>query len=443
VLISFAKSPGTGDFAAHYFDVTRSALFIPSRGDSLMSQHSGELIAQLRASLAQQRYSAMVIHNYCVNARSFLRHLAEQRIALEVVTPQHVADYLRDATARFRERHGRDPARYWRSIPRSGIHAMLKLALPQWPPSPASSPAEITCARLCEEFAEWQRVERGLAPKSIVDLMWEVRFFLAWRVARGAADIGTLTIKDIDAYFAERAPKLRRRSIKDTAQRLRALVRFLHATGRIPTDIAPQIISPTMYAYEAIPSTLSQDEIDAALAATRQDVSPVGLRDYAILMLLATYGVRAGEIMQLRLDDIDWRAETLRVRHSKTRAQTLLPLSVPVGEALLAYLQRGRPKTDRREVFLRVRAPYLPLRTLYSEVRRRLEAAGVKPQGKCGPHTFRHARAVSLLRASVPRKVIGDLLGHRSYDATIPYLKLATEDLRAIALDIPGQEARA
>ena len=299
MLISFAKSPGTGDFAAHYFDVTRSALFIPSRGDLLMSQHSGELITQLRASLAQQRYSAMVIHNYCVNAQSFLRHLAEQRIALEVVTPQHVADYLRDATAGFRERHGRDPARYWRSIPRSGIHAMLKLALPQWPPSPASSPAEITCARLCEEFAEWQRVERGLAPKSIVDLMWEVRFFLAWRVARGAADIGTLTIEDIDAYFAERAPKLRRRSIKDTAQRLRALVRFLHATGRIPTDIAPQIISPTMYAYEAIPSALSQDEIDAALAATRQDVSPVGLRDYAILMLLATYGVRAGEIMQL------------------------------------------------------------------------------------------------------------------------------------------------
>lgn len=408
-----------------------------------MSQHSSELIAQLRASLAQQRYSAMVIHNYCVNAESFLSHLARQRIALEAATPQHVADYLRDATLWFRERHSRDPAPYWQSIPRAGIHAMLKLTLKQWPPEPPSlSPAEITCRRVCEEFAEWLRIERGLAPKSIVDLMWEVRFFLSWRVARGAVDIGALTIKEIDAYFAERAPKLRRRSIKDTAQRLRAFVRFLHATGRIATDIAPQIISPTMYAYEAIPSALSRDEINAALTATRKDVSPVGLRDYAILHLLATYGVRAGEIMQLRLDDIDWRAETLRVRHSKTRAQTLLPLSAPVGEALLAYLQRGRPKTDRREVFLRVRAPYLPLRTLYSEVRRRLEAAGVKPQGKCGPHTFRHARAVSLLRAAVPRKVIGDLLGHRSYDATLPYLKLATEDLRAIALDIPGQEVR-
>src|SRR5208282_5795624 len=123
-------------------------------------------------------------------------------------------------------------------------------------------------------------------------------------------------------------------------------------------------------------------------SATREDSSPLGLRDYAILLLLSTYGVRAGEIMQLRLDDIDWRADTLRVRHSKTRAQTLLPLTAPVGEALLDYLHRGRPKTDRREVFLRARAPYLPLRTIYSEVRRRLEAAGVKPQGKSGPHAF-------------------------------------------------------
>ena len=409
-----------------------------------MSHNPIVLMAQLRSALGEQRYSAMVIHNYCVNAESFLRYLAQERIALEAVTPQHVADYLGAAMQWFRERHGHEPGPRWQSIPRAGIHAMLKLALPQWPPEPTHlSPAEIMCRRVCEEFAEWQRVERGLAPKSIIDLMWEVRFFLSWRIARGAADIGSLSIEEIDAYFAERAPKLRRRSIKDTAQRLRALVRFLHAMGYIARDLAPQIISPTMYAYEEIPSALGRDAIDATLAATRKDVSPVGLRDYSILLLLATYGVRAGEIMQLRLDDIDWRAETLRIRHSKTHAQTLLPHTAPIGEALLDYLRRGRPKTDCREVFLRVRAPYQPLRTLYSEVRRRLEAAGVKPEGKCGPHTFRHARAVSLLRASVPRKVIGDILGHRSYDATIPYLKLATEDLRAIALDIPGQEARA
>jgi site-specific recombinase XerD len=98
--------------------------------------------------------------------------------------------------------------------------------------------------------------------------------------------------------------------------------------------------------------------------------------------------------------------------------------------------------TDAREIFVRTRAPYRKLGLLASMVRRRLEDAGIKPAGKSGSHIFRHARAVEMLRAAVPQKVIGDLLGHRSAESTAPYLKLATEDLRAIALDVPGQEVR-
>jgi integrase len=168
----------------------------------------------------------------------------------------------------------------------------------------------------------------------------------------------------------------------------------------------------------------------------------MGLRDYAILQLLASYGLRAGEVSRLRLDDIDWHAETLHIRHSKTGAHSLLPLLETVGEALVEYLRHGRPETDVREIFVRTRAPYVPMVRIYSVVRQRIEAAGIMLSGKRGPHIFRHARAVSLLRASVPRKVIGDVLGHRSTESTVPYLKLATEDLRAIALEIPGQEVR-
>ena len=112
----------------------------------------------------------------------------------------------------------------------------------------------------------------------------------------------------------------------------------------------------------------------------------------------------------------------------------------PVGEAVLAYLRSGRPATDAREVFIRTRAPYRKLGMLANVVRRRLRDASIKPSGKSGPHIFRHARAVEMLRAAVPQKVIGDLLGHRSTESTAPYLKLATEDLRAIALDVPGSE---
>ena len=402
------------------------------------------LIARFREFLTQQRYNAVVVHNYCRNADHFLQYLAQREIAIEATTPAEVSNYLRCAVRRFRQRHGYAPAAHWQSIPRAGIHALLRFVQKRWPPEPpAASPGEVLRRAVCSEYREWLRVQRGLAAATIDALMWEARHFLSWYLERTSV-IGfmELSIRDIDAYFEMRAPGLRRKSLKDVAERLRSLMRFLHRTGRTAVDWAPQIIAPMLYAYETIPSALGSDQITAVLKTTREDRSPMGLRDYAILLLLSTYGMRAGEITRLRLEDIDWRADTLRIRHSKTGAQSLLPLMAPVGKALLNYLRRGRPKTDVREVFIRTRAPYRPLTSLYKEIRRRLEAAGVKPHGKCGPHTFRHARAVSLLRASVPRKVIGDLLGHRSVEATVPYLKLATEDLRAIALEIPGQEAR-
>ena len=407
-----------------------------------MPHDHSALIDQLRGLLTQQRFNPVVVRNYCRSADYFLHYLSQREIDVAAATPAEVSNYLRCAVRRFRQRHGYSPAALWQSIPRAGIHALLRLAQKRWPPEPPpSGPGEVLCRTVCNEYQEWLRVQRGLAKASIDGLMWEGRPFLSWYTERShATSFMGLSIRDIDAYFEMRAPGLRRRSLKEVAERLRSLMRFLHRTGRIAADLAPQIMGPVLYAYETIPSALSSDQISAVLQTTRDDRSPMGLRDYAILLLLSTYGMRAGEITGLRLEDIDWRAETLRIRHSKTGARSLLPLMAPVGKALLNYLRRGRPKTEIREVFIRTRAPYRPLSRIYSEVRRRLEAAGAKPSGKCGPHAFRHARAVSLLRASVSRKVIGDLLGHRSEEATLPYLKLATEDLRAIALEIP--EAR-
>ena len=408
-----------------------------------MPHDHNALNGQFREALTQQRYNSVVIHNYCRHADYFLCYLAERGITLEAVTPTEVSNYLRLAVRQFHKRHGYPPAPRWTSIPRAGIHALLRLALKRWPPEQATSDAgELLCREVCDQYKRWLREERGLAVASIDALMWEAWHFCPWYI--GHADtlsFKDLSIRDVDAYFAMRAPGLRRKSLKDVAERLRSLMRHLHRTGRTAVDLAPQIIAPMLYAYESIPSALSLDQIATVLKSARIDRSPMGLRDYAILQLLATYGLRAGEITRLRLDDIDWRAEALCIRHSKTRAHSLLPLMEPVGEALIDYLRHGRPRTDAREIFIRSRAPYRPLSGIYNEVRRRMEAAGVKPSGKRGPHIFRHARAVSLLRAAVPRKLIGDVLGHRSTEATIPYLKLATEDLRAIALEVPGQEA--
>lgn len=401
------------------------------------------LVAELKDALTRQRYNRVALHNYCRNAGYFLAYLEARKIALEAVAPADVTAYLRFAVRQFHKRHGRAPARYWIGLPRSGIHALLKLALKRWPPEPAAINAgERLCREMCDQYQTWLREERGLATASVDALLWEARNFCAWLIKHSNASFTDLTVRDLDIYMNMRGRGLTRKSLKDVAERLRSVLKHLHRTGRVAVDLSQHVIAPLLYAYEGIPSALSSDQISTVLDSIRKDRSPMGLRDYAILQLLATYGLRSGEISRLRLEDIDWRADILHIRRSKTGDHSLLPLFEAVGEALIEYLRHGRPETNVREIFVRTRAPYVPMVRIYSEVSRRIEAAGITPSGKRGPHIFRHARAVSLLRASVPRKLIGDVLGHRSTESTIPYLKLATEDLRAIALEIPGQEVR-
>jgi len=402
-----------------------------------------ELIAKLKNELTALEYTPVGIGNYCAYARQFLEYLASRQIALTAVTPGLVAEYL-DAARKERERRwSRSLGQTWHSIPRAGIHTLLRLTLGKWPPEPELIGPEATLRHaICSSYEMWLREEKGLADASISALLWEGRHFLEWQLDRCGVDgLVHLSIGDIDRYMDGRAPGLRRRSMKDVAERLRSMLRYLYRVGHVPIDLAPHVVGPLLYAYENVPSILEREQIAVVLETTKADRSPMGLRDYAMLELLATYGLRSGEIRRLRLDDIDWRGEILRIQHTKTGACSVLPLMPSVGEALLDYLRHGRPRVTLREIFIRVRAPYRPLRDIHAEILRRMWAAGVYPAGKCGPHIFRHARAVELLRGAVSQKMIGDLLGHRSTEATIPYLKLATEDLRAIALDVPGREA--
>ena len=401
-----------------------------------------ELIAELSNLLTAQNYNPVVVGNHRLYARAFLDYLAECDMQVETVTPRQVDQYFGYAIQDFQAQYGRAPSPRWHMVPRASINKLLRLAQGKWPPEPELIGPDTACRHaICCEYEAWLREERGLASASIAALMWEARNFLRWQFDRcGAASLETLSIVDVDLYMDMRAPGLRRRSLADVAERLRSVVRYLHRTGRIPTDLTPHIIGPMLYAYEDVPSTLGKSQIAAVLAATKKDGSPRGLRDYAILQVLATYGLRQGEICRLRLEDVNWRGESLRIRHTKTNAYSYMPLLAPVGEALLDYLRLGRPQVEGREIFVRSCAPYIAMTNLYGMIRGRLSAAGVEPPGKRGPHVFRHARAVELLRASVPQKIIGDVLGHRSTESTNAYLKLATEDLRAVALDVPGSE---
>lgn len=291
------------------------------------------------------------------------------------------------------------------------------------------------------DYETWLRDLRGLHPDTRTKRTTQALRFLASLGQH--ADQGGLTqlrVHDIDAYLKHCCRGLRRTSIEGYTVCLRDFLRHLYRSGRATADLSGTVIGPRIYDHEDVPSALRAEDVQKVLEVTREDRSPVGLRDYAILILLAMYGLRAAEIVRLRLEDIDWRRDVLRVRHSKTGTSSELPLLREPGEAVLRYLQRARPRSTHREIFLRIYAPHRPFKygsILNCVTRARLRAAGVTPQGRKGAHAFRHARAVSLLRSGVQLKVIGDVLGHASAGATGEYLKVATEELRAIGLELP------
>lgn len=400
-----------------------------------------ELIEELTKSLTIQNYNPVVVTNHRLYARRFLDYLTEYGIPVAMVTPRQVDQYFHHAVRCFHDRYGRPPSPRWHKMPLRAIDRLLRLAQGTWPPEANIEPGKMLRHAICRDYEIWMRDERGLADATIDARLREARRFLdEYCDRKGAGGLSSMAVRDIDLYMDVRTRGLCRMSIAASASWLRSLLRYLHQSGRVPTDLSPQVISPTLYAYENIPSILEPGQIALVLETAGRDRSSRGLRDHAILLMLAVYGLRGGEICNLRLDDIDWRADSLRIRHTKTNACSTMPLLTPVGDALLDYLRLARPQAECREIFIRSVAPYTRMKNLYSMVDRRLAAAGVTPVGKRGPHIFRHARAVEMLRATVPQKIIGDVLGHRYTSSTNAYLKLATDDLRAVALDIPGSE---
>ena len=409
----------------------------------MSSDHSCDesLLSRLDAHLRIECYAQGTSRNYIAQARRFLEHLAKRNIVIGDADLSDISRHLSNERRRYSYRHGHLPeSDYSLHSPLArGSHVLLQIVRGQWPPTAVpSTETELFQQQICREYSHWLSTFRGLALETISGYRNEGERFLRWLGERGdSVRMPHLTSELVDAYTTSRASTLNRRSRKAMAGALRSFLCYLQSTGRITRDLAPLVISPKLYALETIPLAFRDEDVRAIIETVRQDPSAKGLRDYAILLLLDTYGLRDLEVVNLQLEDVDWHTDRLYVRRSKTRNESSLPLLGTVGEAILAYLRDGRPKTSAREIFIRIPAPYRRLSSLYQMIQSRLTQANIRPEGKHGAHAFRHARAVSLLRANVPIKQIGDILGHRSATSTMIYLKLATEDLRAVALDIP------
>jgi len=404
------------------------------------------ILSGFRAHLEKYRYGRVGIPSYMSAARQFLRYLKQQGVSVEAARPVHIESFVETKLDRFKKRYRSLPRhpRQWRTGYTGAIHRLLRMLNPNWPPpEPPANEREQFQREVLDGYGRWLVDIHGLSKETLRKNGDAARVFLQWLGERADRDSSPrLGLAEIDQYLSWRMPGLRRATRHGVSQCLRSFLRYLYAEKFVAKDLAPLVSGPIMYKFEDIPRAFTEQQVKALLDITRQDKTPTGLRDHAILMLLSTYGLRAGEVVRLRIDDIDWRADRLRVRQSKSAAESFLPLLPPVGEALLSYLRRGRLRTEIREVFLRVRAPHGGFSSggsLHTIIQRRLKQAGIQVKGRHGAHAFRFARAGSLLQADVPLKSIGDLLGHRSAESTEIYLRLATKDLRAISIDLPGK----
>lgn len=285
-----------------------------------------------------------------------------------------------------------------------------------------------------DAYEAWLRATHGLSAATIESYCAAADRFFMWLAERNVS-LTSVKITDIDdAITAEKTRgAFNRRTMHDYAQRLRAFFRFAEARGWCAPGMADGIMPPRFKRDEDVPRGLKRDDVLRLLAATEGE-RPADKRDRAVLMLFISYGLRAGEVGGLRLEDFDWENEMLRVRCPKPGRTHSYPLSRPVGSAVLRYLREVRPSGYGRTLFFTIRAPIQPLcrRALGKIVRDRLARIGIVT-GKRGTHALRHSAAQHLLDQGVSMKVIGDFLGHRDPTSTAIYAKVNLPALREVA----------
>lgn len=307
--------------------------------------------------------------------------------------------------------------------------------LPPWKTTP--DPLR-TLPPLMREFADHVRSHRGNPPRTIHLKTKHVMRFLAFLRSRGR-DVSELRLTDIDAFTLYLCPRYSRSVVSDYCSCLRGFARFLRATGRLSGDLAPSIVAPKVRRAERPYRTLPWSDVRRILQAVDRK-SRCGRRDYALLLMMSMYGFGAGEVMRLRLEDIDWRAETIHVVRPKTGVEFCLPLLPAVARALERYLQQGRPKHPcTRHLFVTARAPHKQLgdsATIRNILHKHARHAGVSAPF-LGTHVLRHTHACRHIELGTRPKVVSDILGHRDPQSTSAYIRVATERLRRMALPVP------
>jgi site-specific recombinase XerD len=302
-------------------------------------------------------------------------------------------------------------------------------------PQVAEGPLEVCL----ERYRRYLTVERGLATKTIRGYVDAVQPFLCGRVSADGLDLERLTASEIAAFVVARCRNQAPGSAKLMVTALRSLLNFLHVDAMLDRSLAVSVPSVASWRLSGLPKGLEPIQVRSLLASCDQRTTK-GCRDFAILTVLVRLGLRAGELAGLQLEDFVWRAGEVIVRGKGNRTERL-PLPADVGEAVAAYLRRGRPESvEGRTVFVRARAPLWALTA--SGVTSVVTAAGRRTGlGQISAHRLRHTAATQMLRAGAPMAEIGQVLRHRRALSTSIYAKVDRERLRSLARPWPGGAA--
>lgn len=387
-------------------------------------------IAAFAKWASEQGYARRSRYRQVLLAACFSRWLGQKAVRLRSVSSEHPAQYLRYRARRVQLHQG-DAAALRQFIDFLRRQKVI--------PAEKVSPRRLTPAEQgAQAFARYLRDERALARATVVNYVPFIRRFLTERFGTGPVTLSRLCAGDVTQFVQRWAPRLHLKRAKLLTSALRSFLHYVRYHGDIARDLAAAVPTVANWSMTSIPRAIPEAHVRQLLAGISRRTA-MGRRDYAIVLLLARLGLRSSEVAFLELDDIDWTAGRLSVR-GKGGQRTALPLPADVGEAIVAYLRHGRPRSTSRRVFLRGKAPlrgFLGQSAIGSLVRHTLKRTGIDAPTK-GAHQFRHALATQMLRHGASLTEIGEVLRHRSPETTKIYANVDLDALRTLALPWPG-----
>ena len=407
----------------------------PDTVDQIRSAWIGEAIEKYVTWLADRGYSFRTVCRRIPILMRFGQFARKQGAADMNQLPDYVEPFVQKW---IREHAGANASISQRKkigeCVRGPIQQMLRLIIPDFIGSGRSHKPENPFYEYAPSFFEHLREEKGLRESSIKHYSNSLWQFASYLQRVKLDNIEHLTPAVLSGFIAECSQRVGWSTLRNCCGVLRVLLRYLYRQRILKKDLSGIIEYPQSFRLSGIPRSITWDQVRQVLALVDRRTS-VGKRDYAILLLLVTYGLRACEVAALTLDDLDWQNNRLRVPERKAGHSTAYPLSSVVGEAIVDYIKNGRPLTQDRHLFFRSMAPRTPigLAAISSRAGHYLRKAGIKVPN-AGSHTLRHTCVQRLVDADFDLKTIGDYVGHRSISSTQIYSKVAIEALRQVAL---------